>query len=192
MRTKTDVELIIDYLLDDTGELKLNKRLQDKFSLLNKMDNWKCGEDKSDRDIILLLTKPEYGYSESTAYVMLREMRLVFVTVKGSDKKYMLQRAFEKNEQNQQLAKDAGDLKALALFEKNFVEMCKQIEAESNIPKFDLNNIPITILKFDPRALGIEPIPIEDLERLFIEFNTPKKIGFAPSSFEDISHEDVL
>lgn len=163
----SDWQMIKQYITNRTTDIKLTERQQHKLDRYQFVYNQLVSGKHSEYEVATMLHKV-HGVSLPQAYHDITCSKELFSTIFNINKIFEINLQLQINRKLQQKAEEMGDLKTVALFEKNRALLLKLLPEEESNPAehFQGHTIEIT---FDPTLLGAPPVNMAELLKLINE-----------------------
>lgn len=187
MAKTRDWQLIKQYMSNRVQDITLTAEQQKKMERYQFIYN-EIASGKSTDQQVVNQAKNIYKISLSQAYEDLNATKEIFSTVININKQFELSQALQLNTKYKAKAEEMGDLKALAMFEKNRKDLIKLLpEVEDN--SADIFEGHTYEMVFDPTLLGA-PAKV-DMKELLTAINAKRGKKINIDMFPELEHEDI-
>lgn len=171
LTTHTDTDKIIAFLQDNSGNVKLSKKLEEKLERF-----YRCSaliKQYGSRLKVCPMLEKEFGISKAQAYRDFSDTQQVFGESSKGSREFWLDIILGMMMETRKRAKDAGDNKTAAAVEKNMVSAVKDLLGDKENDAYE-NLQPVNIMMgFFPETLKTE-LP-DDLEDQIKNLLKPKR-----------------
>jgi hypothetical protein len=183
-----DWQVIEQYMCNRLADVQLTTTQQDKLDRYQYIYNARVSGKYLSKDIVSQLTR-NYGVSLPQAYLDMKAAEELFTTVININKRFDYSVMLQLNSDYQRKCVELGDMKSLAKFEKNRIEINKEIEEiEDNRGElFEGHTFEMT---FDPTLLGAAPISKDDMKGLLDAINAKRNKKIKTDMFEELNYTD--
>jgi hypothetical protein len=169
------------------ADIELTDEQQKKMERYQFVYNEIVGGKSTDQQVATQV-KSFFKISISQAYEDVNATKEIFSTVININKQFEINLALQLNTKYKAKAEEMGDLKALAMFEKNRKDLLKLLPEADETPA-DLFEGHINELTFDPKLLGA-PLKI-DMKEILAAINAKRNKKINVDMFEELEHEDI-
>lgn len=182
-----DWQVIKKYMSNRLADITLTKEQEKKMERYQFIYNQLAGGEYGDNEVVILASK-KFNISQTQAYEDINATKEVFSSVININKLFELNLALQLNNRYKAKAEDLGDMKALAAFEKNRMQLLKLLpEAEDTMPElFEGHTYEMV---FDPSLLGA-PSKV-DMKEILQMINAKRGKKVKLDMFEELDHEDI-
>lgn len=181
LTTKSDNDLIIEYLTQDGDETRLSKALQLK---LERMDSCRdLIKTYGSRTRVAPVLQKQFGISKAQAYRIIEDTQVVYGTTQKTSREFWLDiiLGFIIDDRKKALLK--GDFKSAAVMQKNMITAIEKLAGTNESIPFEKVQPPPVVIGFFPETLKVE-LP-EDWEDQIKQIIKPKrKIDQMPTEAE--------
>lgn len=183
-----DWQVIQSYLTGRMVNLQLTSKQQEKLVRYQFIYNQLVSGKYTEAEVCEMIQET-YGLSYVQALQDLRDSKEVFTATLNINKIFELKVQLELNKVYQQMAKDAGDWRALAAFEKNREKLLARVPdvEESHADDFTPH---VNIFTFDPALLGVQQFTEDELQDLLQDIK--KRYGGIVPGMQDISDAEII
>jgi len=182
-----DWQVIKQYMSNRVADIELTPEQQKKMERYQFIYNELVGGKSTDQQVVNL-AKNFFKVSIAQAYEDIKAAKEVFTDVIDFDKLFDLNLSLQLNTKYKAKAEEMGDLKALAMFEKNRNELRKQLPDKDDTD-VDLFKGHIYEMVFDPSLLGA-PTKV-DMKEILTAINAKRGKAIKLDMFEELNYEDV-
>lgn len=182
-----DWQVIKQYMSNRVADIQLTPEQQKKMERYQYVYNEIIGGKSTDQQVATQV-KNFFKISISQAYEDVNATKEIFSTIININKQFELNLALQLNTKYKAKAEAMGDLKALAMFEKNRKDMLKLLpEVEDNAAEmFEGHTYEMV---FDPTLLGANTKV--DMKELLAAINAKRGKKIKLDMFEELEHEDI-
>ena len=190
MAKTRDWQVIKQYMSNRVADIELTAEQQKKMERYQFIYNEIVGGKSTDQQVANQI-KNFYKISISQAYEDVNATKEIFSTVISINRQFELNLALQLNTKYKAKAEEMGDLKALAMFEKNRKDLIKLLPEADDMPG-DLFEGHVNELMFDPSLLGAPVnITMKDMIELAATINAKRNKKINLDLFEELDHEDL-
>jgi len=180
-----DWQVIKQYMSNRVADIELTHEQQKKMDRYQFIYNELATGKSTDQQVVNQV-KNFFKVSLSQAYEDIKASKEVFSTVISINKLFELNLALQLNTKYKAKAEEMGDLKALAMFEKNRKDLIRLLPDEEEKPTDFEGHI--YELTFDPKLLGAPAIDMKELlQSINAKRNKPIKIDM----FEELEYKEI-
>lgn len=187
MAKTRDWQVIKQYMSNRVTDIELTPEQQKKMERYQFVYNEIVGGKSTDQQVATQV-KSFFKISISQAYEDINATKEIFSTVININKQFELNLALQLNTKYKAKAEEMGDMKALAMFEKNRKDLLKLLPEEDDAPA-DLFEGHTMEMVFDPTLLGA-PVKV-NMKELLAAINAKRNKAIKLDMFEELDHEDI-
>src|SRR6185437_15077466 len=180
-----DWQVIKQFMSNRVADIELTPEQQKKMERYQFIYNELVGGKSTDQQVVNL-AKNFFKVSIAQAYEDIKAAKEVFTDVIDFDKLFDLNLSLQLNTKYKAKAEEMGDLKALAMFEKNRNELRKQLPDKDDTD-VDLFKGHIYEMVFDPSLLGA-PTKV-DMKEILTAINAKRGKAIKLDMFEELNYE---
>lgn len=190
MAKTRDWQMVKEYMCNRLDEIELTPTQQDKLKRYQFIYNQLVSGKYTDNDIVAMSAKM-HGTKRVQAYEDLAATRELFNSVINLNKNFELSLALEITKNYMRKCEEAGDFKALQKFNKDKIEIIKQLQdIEDN--RGELFEGHVFEMTFDPALLGAPEITKENMKDLLSSINAKRDKKIKIDMFDDyIEYKDI-
>ena len=184
-----DWQLIREYMNGRMEEWELTPDQIEKKNRYQYIYNQKVSGKYTNAEVVNQVQRL-YKIESSQAYEDMKCADELFTSLINVDKQLELKLKLEINKSYQRKCLELGDMKSLAKFEKNGIEIAKLIE-EMEDDRGELFQGHVFEMTFDPSLLGAAPISKKDMMDLMNRINEKRGKKIRTDMFEELEFTDV-
>jgi hypothetical protein len=183
-----DWQLIREYMNNRLDEIELTEVQKEKMHRYQYIYNQQVSGRYTDAEVVSQVTKI-YKVEISQAYEDMASTRELFNSIINVNKLFELKLKLDINKNYQRKCAELGDMKSLAKFEKNGIEIAKLLE-DMEDDRGELFEGHVYEMTFDPSLLGAAPISKKDLQDLLKQINEKRSKKIRTDMFEELEFEE--
>lgn len=187
MAKTRDWQVIKQYMSNRVADISLTPEQQKKMERYQFIYNEIVGGKNTDQQVANQV-KNFFKISISQAYEDINATKEIFSTVININKEFELNLALQLNTKYKAKAEAIGDLKALAMFEKNRKDLLKLLPEADETPA-DLFEGHVLEMVFDPSLLGA-PVKV-NMKEILAAINAKRNKSISLDMFPELDHEDI-
>lgn len=187
MAKTRDWQVIKQYMSNRVTDIELTPEQQKKMERYQFVYNEIVGGKSTDQQVATQV-KSFFKISISQAYEDINATKEIFSTVININKQFELNLALQLNTKYKAKAEEMGDMKALAMFEKNRKDLLKLLPEADEAPA-DLFEGHTMEMVFDPTLLGA-PVKV-NMKELLTAINAKRNKAIKLDMFDELDHEDI-
>ena len=189
MSKTRDWQVIKQYLCNRMADFDLTEMQKEKMNRYQYIYNQLVSGKYTQTDIVNQVSKL-YKIELVQAYEDISATREIFNSVINVNKLFELNLALQINQNYLRKCEEAGDFKNLVKFEKNRLDMIKELQdVEDNRGElFEGHTFEMT---FDPTLLGAPAISKENMKELLAAINLKREKKIKIDMFDELEFKDV-
>jgi len=184
-----DWQLIREYMNGRMEEWELTPDQIEKKNRYQYIYNQKVSGKYTNAEVVNQVQRL-YKIESSQAYEDMKCADELFTSLINVDKQLELKLKLEINKSYQRKCLELGDMKSLAKFEKNGIEIAKLLE-DMEDDRGELFEGHVFEMTFDPSLLGAAPISKKDMMDLMNRINEKRGKKIRTDMFEELEFTDV-
>jgi hypothetical protein len=185
-----DWQMIQNFMSNRLQEFQLTATQQMKMERYQFIYNAMVSGKYTDKEV-LAQVKTNFGVKQAQAYQDMAATQEIFSTVVNINKRFELSLMLQLNKNYQRRCLELNDMKSLAKFEKNRIDITKQLEdlEDDRGELFEGHTFEMT---FDPTLLGAKPITKNDLKELLNSINSRRQKKIKTDMFDELDYEEEI
>ena len=190
MEHTRDWQMIQQFVSNRINEFQLTATQQKKMERYQFIYNALVTGKYTDKEVLAQVMQ-NYNIKQAQAYQDMSATQEIFSTVINVNKQFELSLSLQINKNYLRKCEELGDMKSLAKFEKNRIDIIKLLEdVEDN--RGEMFEGHVFEMTFNPELLGAKPISKKDMKDLLDSINQRRQKKIKTDMFDELDYAEEI